>query len=801
MPLRSPPLPLLLLTFSSLLSLANSANTGNDGCPCVEWAELDDYRMTYGGESCLLFSPTEGMLTGGDTSNAFCYPPHYGSTECKAWDEDLEPFCADSSGNSLAHAPDWCADHFCYVDPNNCDSIVSRSGMFPDVELYYSYATCGSKNSFVDWLDNPNGADLTKVSDAVENYLFTSTAILESSYAELAGATDVGDYCTLPESCSCQNCALSLSWGCQKVDFTEANVIFGCKNGVCIDKTRPDAERAQCLGRELATQYQRVATKEYNDLNRIGYQYFGDHDAGVMVQWPEMEWCKEDGVTPPDYDPRFRPWYSLAASGGKDVVMVIDRSGSMYSENRADIAKKAALAVLDTLTWADYANVVFFSAAGLEEAYGSSSEPVLLQMTDDNKQTLRDFVEENMNPGGGTHFKSGFDLAFDILKNSRSCSNCNSVILMMTDGDDSSWNSAKAADVQAKRAELGCNAIMTYALGSGVSSTSRDNMKGIACDNNGIFYEVADGGNLADTMSSYFEYIASGTAYHEDVRWVMYNDFVTKTELFAGCKSAFDRSVTPPKLIGVTCTDVNVIADLETLRAQSTWSAFAAKVTAETAACYPVQLSPADIEALRLRSSGAGAVCNGLGDSSTTVVTHTCSARPNLACPTIDPESSMVANRSPDYGSTTFGGECKEGLNEELEAMIGAAVGGVVVLIVACVVCCAICGKCKEQASSLQERNAKNFVARQQQGIGGQDMEMTVQAGPAAYMQQAYPPQQQGYPMQQQGYPMQQGYSYPQQQQQQRFDTQTGQPLAQDPSAPEYGQAVVVQQGPPDYNG
>ena len=66
--------PFLLLTLSFLLSLVNSSNTGSDGCPCVEWAELDDYRMTSGGEHCLLFSPIEGMLTSGDTSNAYCYP-------------------------------------------------------------------------------------------------------------------------------------------------------------------------------------------------------------------------------------------------------------------------------------------------------------------------------------------------------------------------------------------------------------------------------------------------------------------------------------------------------------------------------------------------------------------------------------------------------------------------------------------------------------------------------------------------------------------------------------------------------
>ena len=43
------------------------------------------------------------------------------------------------------------------------------------------------------------------------------------------------------------------------------------------------------------------------------------------MQWPGVKDCDA-------YDPRYRPWYAAAASGPKDVVLVIDCSGSMAGE-------------------------------------------------------------------------------------------------------------------------------------------------------------------------------------------------------------------------------------------------------------------------------------------------------------------------------------------------------------------------------------------------------------------------------------------------------------------------------------
>lgn len=45
-----------------------------------------------------------------------------------------------------------------------------------------------------------------------------------------------------------------------------------------------------------------------------------------------------DGDLCVDYDPRYRPWYVTATSGGKNVILFIDISGSMDG-TRINIAK------------------------------------------------------------------------------------------------------------------------------------------------------------------------------------------------------------------------------------------------------------------------------------------------------------------------------------------------------------------------------------------------------------------------------------------------------------------------------
>ena len=164
----------LVGTLALVPLLASATAGGKSSCPCVEWAELDRYATTLDGRRCIAYSPGSGVLSSPPSSGqeAFCYPPDYGSTVCKRWDVALPPTCADSAGNALPNAPSWCTDSFCYIDPSNCDSSESPTASSLFEGVYYSYSTCGSGNSFVDWAADQQARRLTNRRNCVNHVLY-----------------------------------------------------------------------------------------------------------------------------------------------------------------------------------------------------------------------------------------------------------------------------------------------------------------------------------------------------------------------------------------------------------------------------------------------------------------------------------------------------------------------------------------------------------------------------------------------------------------------------------------------------
>lgn len=61
-----------------------------------------------------------------------------------------------------------------------------------------------------------------------------------------------------------------------------------------------------------------------------------------------------------DYDPRYRPWYTIAASGAKNVIILIDKSSSMSEAGKLQIAKNAVISMIDTLSISDNLMVIGF---------------------------------------------------------------------------------------------------------------------------------------------------------------------------------------------------------------------------------------------------------------------------------------------------------------------------------------------------------------------------------------------------------------------------------------------------------
>ena len=117
---------------------------------------------------------------------------------------------------------------------------------------------------------------------------------------------------------------------------------------------------------EMKKAYQNVRSKNK-------WMYFGAAD-GSYALYPGRLWPRDndggDGAVPSKcgakYDPRLRPWYLSAATGPKNVIFILDSSGSMGGGNpgnvdRMQLLKTAAKKIVDALGFADYFGLVDFN--------------------------------------------------------------------------------------------------------------------------------------------------------------------------------------------------------------------------------------------------------------------------------------------------------------------------------------------------------------------------------------------------------------------------------------------------------
>ncbi|KAM8739878.1 voltage-dependent calcium channel subunit alpha-2/delta-4 isoform 2-T2 [Acanthopagrus schlegelii] len=227
----------------------------------------------------------------------------------------------------------------------------------------------------------------------------------------------------------------------------------------------------------------------------LTWQYFGS-STGFFRLYPGIQWIPDDnGVV--TFDSRNRNWYIQAATSPKDVVIVVDVSGSMKGL-RLTIAKHTINTILDTLGENDFVNIIAYSD------YVRYVEPcfkgMLVQADLDNREHFKLLVDELHVKGEGK-VKKAMKESFKILNEAAALgqgSLCNQAIMLITDGamedfqdvfEEFNWPERRVR-------------VFTYLIGR--EMTFADNVKWIACNNKGYYTHVS---TLADVQENVMEYL------------------------------------------------------------------------------------------------------------------------------------------------------------------------------------------------------------------------------------------------------------------------------------------------------
>ncbi|XP_076133228.1 voltage-dependent calcium channel subunit alpha-2/delta-3 [Alosa pseudoharengus] len=225
------------------------------------------------------------------------------------------------------------------------------------------------------------------------------------------------------------------------------------------------------------------------------WQYFGSAK-GFFRQYPGIKWTPDEhGVIA--FDCRNRKWYIQAATSPKDVVILVDVSGSMKGL-RLTIARQTVSSILDTLGDDDFFNIIAYN----EELH--YVEPclngTLVQADVTNKDHFREHLNKLFAKGIGMldmALTEAFELLNDFNQTGRG-SVCSQAIMLVTDGAVDTYDTVFAKYNWPDRKVR----IFPYLIGR--ESAFADNLKWMACANKGYFTQIS---TLADVQENVMEYL------------------------------------------------------------------------------------------------------------------------------------------------------------------------------------------------------------------------------------------------------------------------------------------------------
>ncbi|XP_066251925.1 voltage-dependent calcium channel subunit alpha-2/delta-3 isoform X2 [Euwallacea similis] len=242
----------------------------------------------------------------------------------------------------------------------------------------------------------------------------------------------------------------------------------------------------------------------------LSWQYFGS-STGFMRQFPAMIWSQE----PVDlFDCRTRSWFIEAASSPKDVVILVDRSGSMTGMRR-EIARHVVHNILDTLGNNDYVNIFTFSNTTdpLIDCFNGKLVQANLANIRTLKEGMSDFKTEQI-----ANFTLALTTAFELLEQYRESklgADCSQAIMLITDGSQDNykdvfekynWHDLPIVTVR----------LFTYLVGREVSDPRE--VKWMACANQGYYVHLSTYAEVREEVLHYIPVMARPMVLNANVK-------------------------------------------------------------------------------------------------------------------------------------------------------------------------------------------------------------------------------------------------------------------------------------------
>nr|XP_019947679.1 PREDICTED: voltage-dependent calcium channel subunit alpha-2/delta-1-like [Paralichthys olivaceus] len=289
------------------------------------------------------------------------------------------------------------------------------------------------------------------------------------------------------------------------------------------------------------------------------WQVFGSA-TGLARYYPASPWMDlSNSASKIDlYDVRMRPWYIQGAASPKDMLILVDASGSI-SGLTLRLIRTSVNKMLETLSDDDYVNVVSFN----EKASHAACFQNLVQANVRNKMILKDAVQ-NITAKGITNYKGGFELAFEQLAQMNvSRANCNKIIMLFTDGGEE-----RAEEIFQKYNPKQAVRIFTFSVGQ--HNYDKGPIQWMACANKGYYYEIPSIGAIRINTQEYLDVLGRPMvkAYRKarQVQWTnVYLDALELGLVITGTLPVFNKTDTGSKkapqnqlILGVMAIDVSL---------------------------------------------------------------------------------------------------------------------------------------------------------------------------------------------------------------------------------------------------